>query len=258
MFLSSYFTRTSLFTFVLLPLFFLLAPLDRAEATELKVGERLTYDLRWEFISAGQASLEILPDTDIKGKSAKHFRLSAKSNQFIDWFYKVRDRIDSYVAKDFSRTLYYTQDQQEGSFRRNIQLLFDWARKEVQFINFNKKAKPVGLMETAFDPLGIMYAFRAIEKIEVGKAYELPVTDGRKMVMGHVEVLRKETIRVGGREYSCYVVVPELKHIGGVFKKSPKAKIEIWFTDDERRIPVRLKSKVVVGSFMGDLQSQKP
>ncbi len=225
----------------------------KTEATELQAGERLVYDLRWEFISAGEASLEILPDTTIQGKAAKHFRLTAKSTPFIDWFYKVRDTIDSYVAADFKRTLHYTQKQHEGSFKRDIQLLFNWAERKVQFINFGKKAKPVELMETAFDPLGIMYAFRAIKKVEVGKVYELPVTDGRKMVMGRVHIIKKETIRVGGRAYPCILVVPELKHIGGVFRKSKNAKMEIWFSDDERRIPVRLKSKVVVGSFMGDL-----
>jgi hypothetical protein len=29
--------------------------------------------------------------------------------------------------------------------------------------------------------------------------------------------------------------------------------MQIWFTDDEHRIPVMLKSKVVVGSFVAEL-----
>jgi len=46
---------------------------------------------------------------------------------------------------------------------------------------------------------------------------------------------------------------PNLKDIGGVFEKSKDAKISIWVTADHRRIPVMIKSKVIVGSFVGEL-----
>ncbi len=49
--------------------------------------------------------------------------------------------------------------------------------------------------------------------------------------------------------------VNELKHIGGVFEKSKNAEIKVWVTADTRRIPVKIKSKVVVGSFIGELIS---
>jgi len=43
--------------------------------------------------------------------------------------------------------------------------------------------------------------------------------------------------------------------VGGVFEKTKDAKIHIWVTADERRIPVRIKSKVAIGSFIGELTS---
>ena len=46
-----------------------------------------------------------------------------------------------------------------------------------------------------------------------------------------------------------------MEHIGGVFKKSKGAKLQIWVTSDERRIPVKIKSKVSVGSFVAELVS---
>ena len=48
---------------------------------------------------------------------------------------------------------------------------------------------------------------------------------------------------------------PDLEHVGGVFKRSKDAKVQIWVTADERRIPVKIKSKVAVGSFVGELLS---
>jgi len=43
--------------------------------------------------------------------------------------------------------------------------------------------------------------------------------------------------------------------VGVVFEKSKNAKIQVWVTADKRRMPVKIKSKVVVGSFVGELVS---
>jgi hypothetical protein len=37
-----------------------------------------------------------------------------------------------------------------------------------------------------------------------------------------------------------------------------KGNIRVWFTNDERRIPVRMKAKVVIGSIVADLVSGLP
>jgi hypothetical protein len=44
-----------------------------------------------------------------------------------------------------------------------------------------------------------------------------------------------------------------MKDVKGVFEKSKDAKMFIWVTADERRMLVKLKSKVVVGSFVAEL-----
>ncbi|MBW2193775.1 MAG: DUF3108 domain-containing protein, partial [Deltaproteobacteria bacterium] len=81
------------------------------------------------------------------------------------------------------------------------------------------------------------------------------ITDGKKCVVGIARVIKKEKIKVPGGTYNTYVLEPELEHIGGVFEKSKNAKIRLWVTADERRILVKVKSKVVVGSFTGELIS---
>ena len=46
-----------------------------------------------------------------------------------------------------------------------------------------------------------------------------------------------------------------MKHIGGVFRKSGDAKIELWLSTDHRRLPLKIRSKVIVGRFEGELVS---
>jgi len=88
-----------------------------------------------------------------------------------------------------------------------------------------------------------------------GIELEAPVTDGKKCVMGKAKVIRRETIRVRGVAYDTFLVEPGLEHIGGVFEKSKNAKLLVWVTADEACIPVRVKSEVIVGSFVAELIS---
>jgi len=48
-------------------------------------------------------------------------------------------------------------------------------------------------------------------------------------------------------------VVPDMKNLSGVFKKSPKGILRVWYSADNRRIPIKISSKVVVGSFTAQL-----
>jgi len=55
--------------------------------------------------------------------------------------------------------------------------------------------------------------------------------------------------------YDTYLIEPEIKQLDGVFEKSKNSKVQVWVTADRRRMPVKIKSKVVVGSFVGELVS---
>ncbi len=215
-------------------------------------GERLVFELRWGVIPAGEAVLEVLPIEEMNGEPAYHFVMTARTNSFVDVFYKVRDRIDSYTDTDLTHTLFYKKKQREGSTKRNITVQFDWEKKLVQYTKNNRSKDPVPVLPGAFDPLAVFYYSRLIE-LKSQAEIERPVTDGGKCVIGRAKVIRREKIRVPAGEYDTYLLEPELKHIKGVFEKSNDATIQLWITADNRRMPVKIKSKVVVGSFVGEL-----
>lgn len=215
-------------------------------------GEKLTYILKWEVIPAGEAILEVLPVKRIKGITVYHFTLSAKSNSFVDFFYKVRDKIDAFADIGMHHTLHYTKKQHEGSTRRDVVVEFDWQKNEAQYTNYGKKMAPISIPDETFDPLSAFYYSRFLD-LEVNTLIKRHVTDGKKIVLGTARVVRKEQINLDMGTYDTYLLEPEIKDIGGVFAKSRNAKIQIWVTADHRRLPVRIKSKVVVGSFTGEL-----
>ena len=223
-----------------------------AENYPFKPGERLTFVLRWGFIHAGEAVLEVQPMSEVGGQPVYHFVMTARSNNFIDNFYKVRDRIDAYADAGMQHSVHFAKKQREGNYKRDVVVTFDWTEKQAQYANKGKKDDPISLMPGSFDPLSAFYFIRSME-MQPGSKISQPITDGRKNVVGEAKVIKRETINVGGQPYDTFLIVPDLKHVGGVFKESKNAKMQIWVTADHRRIPVRLKSKVVVGSFVGEL-----
>lgn len=218
-------------------------------------GEKLTFRVRWAFITAGEAILEVRPLDTVKGIRAYHFVLTARTHPVVDLIYKVRDRIEGYTDDKMTRSVLY-KETKEGKSKKKVFVNFDWQKGEAQRITDGKIAAPITLMPGAFDMLSIYYAFRTHE-LKVGMEFAMPVTDGEKCVMGKAKVIRRENMKVPNGTYDAFLVEPDLEHIGGVFKRSKDAKIQIWVTADHRKIPVVLKSKVAVGSFVAKLISME-
>lgn len=215
-------------------------------------GEKLTFSLKWYFIPAGEAVLEVLPIENISGIKAYHFVLTVKTNQFFDAIYKIRDRIDSYTDIGMTRSILYKKRQTGWKHKRDVVVSFNWDINEAQYSNFGRKRKPVSLLPGSFDPLSIFYYSRICDFKEKF-ILQRPVTDGKKCVIGSGEVIKRETIDLKSGKYDTFLLEPNLKDLIGVFRKSKNATIKIWLTADKRKIPVRIKSKVVVGSFVGEL-----
>ncbi|MEA3296372.1 MAG: DUF3108 domain-containing protein, partial [candidate division Zixibacteria bacterium] len=65
-----------------------------------------------------------------------------------------------------------------------------------------------------------------------------------------VKVLKKETISVDAGTFSCIVVEPLMRSVG-VFKH--QGRLKVWLTDDRLKMPVVMKSKILVGSISAEL-----
>lgn len=222
-------------------------------------GERLVFDISWTVFHAGQAELEVLPPAEVKGALAARFRATARSSPLIDTFYKVRDTIESWTAPDIGRTLAYEQHQREGNYVRDIRLDFTWGQKAddpgtgvVERFGRQGFKQRIELPADCLDPLAVLYHFRTyylfLDKLVSGW-----VTDGKKLTTGQGRVVGRETVTVPAGTFDCWKVVPDTREVGGVFAKSPGAVVTMWFTTDERRIPVKLRTRVIIGSVVLEL-----
>ena len=230
--------------------------INAAAATEdtfpFSPGEKLTFKLSWGIIPAGDVVLEVLPIETKNGIDSYHFSMTVKSTPFIDIFYKVRERIDSYIDLDMTHSLLYTKKQHEGRHKRDVIVAFDWKKSEASYSNYGKKREPISILPGSFDPLSVLYYYRLFN-LQANSIIEIPVTDGKKCVTGIGRVIKREILKLSTGTYDTFLIEPDLKHIGGVFKKSKDAKIKLWVTADSRRMPIKIMSKVKIGSFTGEL-----
>ena len=214
-------------------------------------GEKQLFQIRWGFIPAGEVTLEVLKPDNSPPDAAYHFILTAKTYPAIDIFYKYREKVESFTSSNVEHSILYKKLLDTRS-PRDITVNFDWLKKEAIYTNFKNTLEPILIEPGTLDPLSSLYYIRN-QQLHENLILKRPITDGKKAVKGTVKVLKKETLNINGQSIETYKLEPELKDVKGVFEKSKNAKLHIWVTTDHRKMLVKLKSKVRVGSFVAEL-----
>jgi len=216
-------------------------------------GEKIFYTIRWSVFTVGSAEMELIGPVERDGEQVWQLVMTARTNGFADKIFKVRDYNAVWVDEDFTHPVYYVKNQKEGSTDRDVVVTFDWVNNKAQYSSGGEAREPIDVMPDSWDPLGITYAVRTM-KLDGVSHLSIPSTDGKKSAITEIEVSGVESVKVPAGRFDVIVMSPDTKDLGGVFKKSDDAGIKIWFTNDERHIPVKMASKVVVGSFVAEME----
>jgi len=216
-------------------------------------GEKLTYQAKWGFIPAGEATIEALPMEKVNGIETYHFAMVTETNAAIDLFYKIRERQDSYIDINMTRTILYKK-LSTGKHPRDVIVNFDWGKLEATYSSFGKKMAPIHVVPDTFDPLSIFFIIR-LHELDENSVIEIPVSDGKKCIVIKATVSKRETINLAGKRYDTYLVIPDMERLEDVFKKGDDPKLKIWFSADEKKLPVKIRSNVGLGSFIFELIS---
>ena len=227
-----------------------------AKPLPFPLGETLTFNLKWQGIPAGKVILKVLPMATVDGKPVRHFMMKTRTSSLVDPFYKLRERIDAFTDKGMTRSVLYKKKKKRNSTRNNIVVNFDWEKNSVRYSNRGRTRPPVEVPDGAFDPLAVLYYYRSVELRE-NADLAVPVTDGKRWLMGKARIGKRETITLGDADYDTFRIEPDVSQFGGIFKKSPNAKVLLWVTADHRRIPVRISGKVSVGTIVCELVSEE-
>ena len=215
------------------------------------VGERLEFRLKWQGISAADATLEVVEGGD--GRIL--FQATAKTVGLANLLYPVESRIVSTVRLDGFQAERYRKDGHEGREPSEVEeIVFDLQQGIAVRSEDGVARDPVAVPRDVRDPFGAFYAFRVTESDAEG-VVEMTISDGKRTKSGQERVVATEKVKTPAGTFDTIKIAPEIEGLGGVFKKSPGATLYIWLTDDEWRRPVMMRSKVSVGSFTARLTS---
>lgn len=216
------------------------------------VGEKAEYRVSLGmFGDVGKGAMDVVKIENVHGYPTYHlrFRLEGKVA-----FAKVDDTLESWldIAGLFSRRIH--QDQREVNYQRDR-----WYDLFPDSMFYRRQSTgntaPLASAEP-LDEVGFLYWVRTLP-LEVGRTYTFDRYYKESGNPVRLKVLRKETIKgTGGTDVPVIVVQPIIK-TSGLFGEGGEA--EVYFTDDWRRVLVKMTSKVpVIGRLGLTLTSYSP
>ena len=205
-----------------------------------QVGEQLSFEISYGLIKAGLAKMEVMSLDTLNERPIYRIRTQARSKPFFDQFFKVRDQAESLVDAAGLFTWSYQKHLREGSYRRDRIDRFDPINERI----YTRK-DTLSAPRYTMDAMALLYYTRNIPLV-VGDTLSMVNFEDGKVYPFYVQVLRKEKVKVEAGKFDCVVVEPLVKE-ERLFKG--QGKLTIWFSDDERRLPVLMKSKVIVGTI---------
>jgi len=221
-----------------------------AVATPFRPGESLRFSVQYGFVKAGKAWLEVPEVMDWDGRPSWRLVARAESNGFFDKVYKVRNRIESVWDREGLFSWRYFEDRREGKFRANDTISFVPDSSQARYNDGRTYEIPPHVQ----DALSSFY-FTRFQALPIGGSIQFDYHASRKSAPMEVKVLGRQRVKTPAGRFDCIVIEPVLK-AGGIFKN--KGRLLIWLTDDDRRMPVLMKSKVMIGSISVVLQEITP
>lgn len=238
--------------------------LDRTvENQAFSAGEKLTFAIRYGFIRAGTAVMEVKEKVMVKDSiPAYRILTTARSSRGFDPFYRVRDSVETIIDARGFFSWRFEKRLREGGYKYD--LLVDYIQERgyanVETIRYHsdeplrvkhRAAFELDIPAYVLDVLSSFYYIRT-QPLEMGMPIYMTNHDNKKIYDLKVIVQKRERVKVDAGEFDCVVVIPLLQG-DAIFKQ--EGKMSIWLTDDKLRIPVLMKSKVAVGSISSELQS---
>jgi hypothetical protein len=224
------------------------AGLRTIDQSAFALGERLVYDIVYSFITAGEAVFSIPSVETMHGRECYQVLFTVNSTRTFSFFYKVDDRYETMLDKKGIFPWRYTQRIREGKYKNDFAAEFDQIRNVAI-----TKAGSYPIPPYVHDVVSAMYYVRTLDysKCRPGEKIRLQNFFKDTTYQLAVKFLGYQQISVDAGKFNCVLVEPMIME-GGLFKS--EGRIIIWMTNDERKIPVKVSTKVVVGSIDAELR----
>ncbi len=209
------------------------------------------YDIYWSFLKIGSAQLSF-HDIEIPKSTDKKYevRFSVKSNELVSAIYPIESHIVSslIISNDQIKPSIYTKNSNEGGKQSDSIVRFNYQLNQITEEKDETLLQPIEITKDLQDPLSLIVAI-CQNDFQIDPIFQQDVSDGGQIISIRSSYLQSETIKTQLGEFRTEVIDIDPQRLRGVFKKSPDANVVLYLSEHSPAIPLKLKSKVRVGSF---------
>lgn len=218
-----------------------------------KAGEILSYRLHYGVMDAGVILMEVKPEViEIAGRKVYHIVGNGYSKGTFDWFFKVRDRYESFIDKEAMLPWMFVRRVNEGGYVINQDYTFNHYTNKVDVGNGEKVEVPEGTQ----DMISAFYSARNLDltNAKIGDVFTINSIVDKEIWPLKIRYVGKEKITCDIGTYNCVKFRPIVQK-GRIFKREDD--LNVWLTDDKNHVPLCAQAKLLVGSIKLDIVSAK-
>ena len=218
-------------------------------------GEKLEFRVYYQSaitgkVTAGEAKLEVKKKSVTKNdRESFHIIGTGQSKGAFNLFFKVNDRFETYIDEAALIPWQFIRRTREGGYKKDDEVTFHQNHGLAVSRNAVKKV-PVNTQ----DILSVFYYARTLDigGVKPGESFPLPFFLDDSVYVSKIVFLGREQIKTELGTFNCLKFKPMVLK-GEVF--SEPYPMELWISDDLNRLPILLKSAVIVGSVKMELMS---
>jgi len=241
-------------------LFFILlatVSFDTRNQDAYDVGEYFKFRIHYGIVNAGYATLEV-KDATLNSKKVFHVVGKGYTTGMSRFFFKVDDLYESYIDKESGNPTQFVRKINEGGYTKNQQGFFNQSANKVTVKDYkNNNEKTFVTPRNTQDILSSFYYLRnypGIDKIKPGESITIDMFFDDETTKFKLKFVGRENITTKFGVVPSMIFKP-LVQSGRVFKE--KESVTVWISDDDNRLPIRIKADLAIGSLKADLDAYK-
>jgi Protein of unknown function (DUF3108) len=222
-----------------------------------EVGEWFKFRIHYGLVTAGYATIEV-KEAVRDNKKVYHTVGKGYTTGMTKMFFKVNDDYQSFIDKETSKPYQFLRKIDEGGYTKHQEGFFNQDKNTVLIKDYkNKTEKTFPVTEQVQDILSSFYFLRnhpTVDKLKTGESIPIDMFFDDETVKFKLKFMGRETISTKYGDVKTMIFRP-LVQSGRVFKEEES--VTVWVSDDDNKMPLRIKASLAVGSLKADLDSYK-
>lgn len=213
--------------------------------------EDLRYAVRYGFLQAGEANLRTEPGPEYGGRPTWRVVGTGRSTGAFDWIFKVRDHYESHVDFEGGFPHFFHRSIREGGYRLERTVQFDPERRTARTED-RDRIRHQALPAFCQDLVSAFHYARQLplDQLPDGALIEMPIFLDGKVHTVRARKMGSEAVDVAAGTFDCWSFKPVVMS-GRIWASEDD--LTVYVSSDARRIPVLVKSDLVVGSIRLEL-----